>query len=292
MATLDLKKKRAIYLQARKGKYALGAFNFSEIAQLRGIVAAGKKTGLPFMIETSEGESKYLGLDMAVTLKQMAEKELGRPIILNLDHGKSFEHLKKAIAAGYDMVHFDGAGLPLEENIRICKSVVEYAHKREVLVEGEVGVLRGASRIHREKIIVRKEDMTHPEEAKEFVERTGVDFFASVIGNLHGICVGSTKQLDLKRLAEINAAVGSKAFLSLHGGSGIPPAQIKKAIERGIAKININTEVRMAWRGGIEKVFKSDPDEVAPSKMMPLVIEEIQRVAEKKMMLFSERAMK
>jgi fructose-bisphosphate aldolase class II len=106
------------------------------------------------------------------------------------------------------------------------------------------------------------------------------------------MCIGSTKQLDMQRLSEINAAVGNKAFLSLHGGSGIPPAQIKKAIERGITKININTEVRIAWRSGIEKAFKSNPNEVAPSKMMPRVIEEMQKVVEKKMMLFSERAKK
>jgi fructose-bisphosphate aldolase class II len=139
-------------------------------------------------------------------------------------------------------------------------------------------------------VIVRKEDMTHPEEAKEFVDKTGVDFMASVIGNLHGICIGSTKQLDIQRLGEINKAVGNSAFLSLHGGSGISPAQIKKAIENGIVKININTELRIAWKNGIEKSFALDKNEVAPSKIMPFVVEGVERVAEKKMLLFSEKA--
>lgn len=287
MGAPDIEKNRDLFLQARKRHHAVGAFNFSEISQVRGITAAAKKTGQPFILQTSEGESKYMGLETAAALKNIAERELGKPVIINLDHGKSFEYLKKAISAGYTMVHFDGAGLPFEENVRITKSVVEYARKHGVLVEGEIGVLKGASKIHKEKIIVRPEDMTRPEEAKEFVDKTGVDFVATVVGNLHGIYLNCPKKLDLKRLSEIRKAVGDKAVLTMHGGSGISPAQMKKAIRTGIAKININTESRVAWRKGIEKSFRVNKDEVAPPKIMPLVADEVARVVEKKMLLFA-----
>jgi len=282
----EIDKNRELLFNARKKHHAIGAFNFSEISQVKGIISAARKTGQPFILQTSEGESKYLGLETAVALKNLAERELGKQVILNLDHGKSFEYLKKAIAAGYTMVHFDGAGLPFEENVKITRSTVEYAHKHGVLVEGEVGVLKGASKVHREKIIVRPEDMTHPEEAKEFVERTGVDFIATVVGNLHGLYLNCPKKLDLKRLSEIRKAIGDKAFLTMHGGSGIPPGQVKKAITSGIVKINVNTELRLAWRKGIEKSFRANKDEVAPPKIMPAVADEVARIVEKKMLMF------
>jgi fructose-bisphosphate aldolase class II len=282
----DIGKKRAFFEKARKSGYAIGAFNFSEISQLKGIVEASSRLGLPFMAETSQAESSYLGAQTAVALKKAAELEIKKPIILNLDHGRSFEILKSAIDAGYDMVHFDGSKLPLSENIKIAKKVVNYARKNGVLVEGEVGYLRGASKIHTEDVIICQKDMTCPEEAREFVENTGVDFLAIAIGNLHGISAKKPK-LDIKRLAEINKAVRKSAFLVLHGGSGIPPAQIKKAIENGIVKINVNTELRIAWRNGLRNSLIKNRDEVAPPVIMPSVIEEVRKAAEAKLKLFS-----
>lgn len=280
-----IERNRKIYLQARRGKYALGSFNFSDASIAWGILAAAEKTKLPFMMETSQGESKYLTPEVAVALKSQIEDSLKKPVVLNLDHGKDPKYLKRVISAGYDMIHFDGSALPLKENMKIAKRIASYAHKRGVLVEGEVGYLRGASKVHTGAVEIKPEDMTQPEDAKNFVEATGVDFLAVAIGNLHGIAANRPK-LDLKRLSEINASIKKSTFLVLHGGSGIPPAQIRKAIQNGVVKINVNTELRVAWRQGIEAALKKNPTEVAPSKLMPLVVENVGRVVEKKMRLF------
>ncbi|MBN2095028.1 MAG: class II fructose-bisphosphate aldolase [Candidatus Aenigmarchaeota archaeon] len=281
----ELNKKKAIFLKARKKGVAVGAFNFSEVSQLKGIIAAGKKTGQPFIVQTSEAESRYLGLDYSYALKTAAEKELGCPLIINQDHGKSFEYIKGAVDAGYEMVHFDGSKLPLDENIKIAKKVVAYAHKKGVIVEGEVGYLGGSSKIHKEALKIRPEDMTHPEEAKGFIEKTGVDLLAIAIGNVHGVCAQMPK-LDIKRLSAIHKELRGRAFLTLHGGSGIPAGQIRKAISEGITKINVNTELRFAWRSAVEKSMKINAGEVAPPIIMPLAVEEVRKAVEAKMAMF------
>ena len=271
---------------AQKNNSALPQFNFSEFAQVKAMIAVSEKLKKSFIFGTSEGESNYIGLNMAVAFRKEAERKLGFPVILNLDHGKSFEYLKKAIDAGYDMVHFDGSKLPIKENIKITKKVVSYARKKDVLVEGEIGYLQGASKIHKEVAKISAKDMTKPEEAKEFISKTGVDSLAVVIGNIHGTYV-KMPSLDLKRLSMIKKNVGKNIFLVLHGGSGISEREIKEVIKIGIAKININTEIRAAWRNGLEKILKKNPKEIVPYKIMPKTITEIEKVIEEKMKLFS-----
>jgi fructose-bisphosphate aldolase class II len=277
--------KSKIFKQAQKNKIAIGQFNFSDLSQFKGILSAAKIKKTPFILGTSEGEAEFLGMDLAVSLRNLAEKELGLPVVLNLDHGKSFDIVKKAIDAGYDMVHFDGSALPLEENIKITKKVKDYANKKGVLVEGELGYLRGTSSLHKKCIKIEREDMTLPSEAKLFLKGTGVDFLAVVIGNVHGLWV-KMPHLDLKCLNMIENSIGFDAFLVLHGGSGIADREIKKAISAGVVKINVNTEIRVAWKNSIQNTLKSNKDEVAPYKLLRKTPKQIEKVVLKKMELF------
>lgn len=281
------KSKIKLFKEARKKKNAIGQFNFSDISQFKAIVLTAKKLKKSFIFGTSEGESGFLSFDLAVALRDIAEKELGFPVILNLDHGKSFTCAKGAIDAGYDMIHFDGSSLSLEKNIKETIKVVKYAKKRGIIVEGELGYLGGSSEIHKHVVKIKPEDMTLPEDAERFIKETKVDALAVVIGNVHGI-YSKMPHLDLTRLNMIKRKVGDKAFLVLHGGSGIPESEIKKAVKIGISKININTEIRYAWRKGLENSLKKNKNEVAPYKIFPEVSKEVSKIVEKKIKLFSD----
>ena len=259
------------YLQiAQRQKWAIGQFNISTLEVLKAIVQAAVKLKSPVIVGTSEGESKFLGLRQAVALVRFFRQETGMPIFLNLDHGKTFQYIKKAISAGYDAVNFDGSGLPLQENIRETKKVVEYAKKFKVLVEGAVGVVGGA--------------LTNPEEALEFVKETKVDALALAVGSIHGIgSSGTDPFLKLKRLKEIKEKLGNMPLV-LHGGSGVQKKDIKAGIKLGIVKININTELRMAYTNTLKQALKKK--EIVPYKYMPKVIEAVQKVVEEKIKLF------
>jgi len=218
--------------KAKKEKRALGQFNFSNLTALKGIIQAAQSQKSPLILGTSEKASRKIGLAKAVSLARECRRKTGLPIFLNLDHGKSFVYIKKAIDAGYDAVQFDGSGLSLEENIKETKKVVEYAGKFNVFVEGEVGVIGGK--------------MTSPKDASKFVQTTRVGSLAVAIGNVHGINKkGINPLLNLKRLKEIKDKVG-QVPLVLHGGSGTAHSDIKKAIKLGVAKVNISTEIKQA----------------------------------------------
>jgi len=274
------------FKKAKKEKWAIGQFNFSDASQLEGIVKAAKALESPIILGTSEGESEFLGLEQAVALKKTYQKETGLPIFLNLDHGKSFEYIKKAIEMGYDMVHFDGSKLPLKENIVITKEVVKYAKKFEVLVEGEVGVIgTDASKFYEEEFVIRPEDLTNPKEAAQYVKETGVGYLAVSIGNFHGVSVKGNPELDLKQLKEIKNLV-KDIFLVLHGGSGILDRDIENVIKLGIVKININTELRLAYTKTLKESLEKNPKEITPYKYLPEAIKAVQKVVEEKIRLF------
>jgi len=278
-----------IFKNAQKGKYAIGQFNISTDEQIKAIVETAKDLKSPIIIATSESERKFIGAKQAVALVESWRKETGLSIILNADHCKSFESAKEAIDAGYDMVQFDGSSLSFEENVKTTKQVLEYAKGKnpDIVVEAELGYLRGGSEIHKEKIEIKEEDLTKPEEAKKFVEVTNIDALAVVIGNLHGIQAES-KKLFLDRLKEIQEAVPN-TLLVLHGGSDTQEKDIKKAIKLGIVKININTELRVAYSDALEKEIKEHPEEVRPYKILAPVIEETKKVVAKKITLFGSR---
>jgi len=272
--------------KAQKEGWAIGHFNFSNSELLKAIIEAAKKLKSPVILGTSEGESKSLGLKQAVFMINSYRKETGLPIFLNLDHGKSFGYIKKAVDAGYDSVHFDGSDLSLFENIKITKKVVEYAHKKKVLVEGEVGFIKGSSEILKKAPQIKKEDLTDPKEAEKFVKETKVDRLAVNIGTFHGMrASGRNPHINLKRLKEIRERLGEMPLV-LHGGSGTPKEDIKTSLKLGVANIHINTELRVAYTEALRQILKQKLKETTPYKYMPQVIEAVQKVVENKIRLF------
>jgi len=281
-----MKNLKYYFKKAYKEHFAIGQFNFSDFSQVKGIVEAAKNLKSPIILGTSEGESKFVGLQEAVAMRNVLRKKTGLPIFLNLDHGKSYAYVKQAIEAGYDMVHFDGSKLPLEGNIKITKKVVAAAKRKNTVVEGEVGRIgTDASRVYTEKFQIKEEDLTRLEDAALYVKKTGVNVLAVSIGTFHGIDIsGVSPNLRLDALRQIKA----KADLPfvLHGGSGTPEQDVKEAIALGIAKININTETRLAFSNALRKKLEIDKDEIVPYKYLPEPIFAVQQVVEKYIALF------
>lgn len=240
-----------LYEKADKKQFGIGAFNFSTSVILKGIIEAAKKLKAPVIIETSEGERNFFGLEESLAIYKAIKKKYPH-VILHADHTKSFHELKRIIDAGYPSVHFDGSELSLRHNIRETKRAVEYAHANDVFIEGELGGITGGSTTHKEKLkdVLTKDILTSPDQAKEFVELTGVDSLAISIGNAHGIWKDKP-MLDFERLKQIKEKTGK--FLVLHGGSGISANDFRKAISLGINKININTETRVAYAQALLK---------------------------------------
>lgn len=276
-----------LFKKARKEKWAIGQFNFSTLEILRAIFMSAKNMRSPIILGTSEGESNFFGIEEAVALKNLLSKKYGVFVLLNLDHGKSLDYIKKVVDFGYDMVHFDGSALSLEENIGITKEVVKHAHKKNVLVEGEVGVIRGSSIVYDTQIEMSQEDLTDPESALKFIKETKVDSLAVSVGTFHGMePSGQSPHINLQRLQEIKDKTGDSSFLVLHGGSGTPKEDIVKAIELGAVKININTELRLAFANGIKKSFTENPEDIVPYRFLLSSIINVQRIVEEKIKLF------
>ena len=272
--------------KAKKEGYAIGAFNAANIETLKAIVQAAGKLRSPVIIEASDGEVKYIGKKQLVSLIKIYKEEYNIPIVLNLDHAPTFESCKEAIIEGFDYIHFDGSQLPNEENVEITKRVVELAHQNQIPVEGEIDHIQGSSAYHKDEDVKKeqKEELyTNPQKALEFVNETSVDTFASFIGNAHGL-YSTEKKIDLNLLSKIREALPNK-FLSLHGGSGIPDHDIKEAIKLGIVKINVNSELRVAFHDKLKEVINTS-DEIAVYKIMPEVIDAVSAVVGRKIKLF------
>ena len=279
--------------RAKREHWAIGHFNFSTAEQLRAIVEAAAELKAPVMVATSEGEAKFVGYEQAVALVKSYQAE-GHAVWLNADHHKSFASAKQAIDAGYDTVLIDGSKLPFAENVALTRQVVEYARNLstsdverlvEVTVEGELGYLRGSSEVQ-EKVEISPADYTKPEEATEFITQTGVDRFAPVFGNIHGIVTRQEEKLDIEHLQKIALAV-TETFLVLHGASGLPDEQIKAAIAAGICNIHINTELRVAYHDALEKELASQPDQTTPYKILEPSFEATKELVRQKIELFS-----
>lgn len=273
---------KELYLKAKLGGYAVGAFNVSTPEAIHAVLEAATELNSPVVIETSEGEKNYMGAKVAADIINDIAGDLSIPVAIHLDHGKNLESVKEVIDAGYTSVHIDASALPYEENFEMTKAVVEYAHSKNIPVEGELGHVGGASEIHDEVSNIEASTYTDPQKASEFVKGTGIDVLASSIGNIHGI-YENAPHLDFERLEKIGK-IGIP--LSLHGGSGIPEEQVKKAIALGITKVNVNTELRIAYTETLRAELAKNPDEVVPYKYLPEEIKAIKEVVKKKIIMF------
>lgn len=275
---------REILEKARKENWALGAFNSGNIEILRSVVGAGNNLRSPLIVETSAVEADHFGMKTFLAAVDNLREETGLPILTNFDHGPGLEECLNAIEAGYNLVHFDGSRLPYEENVKITKALTQRAHEEGVLIEAEIDAIVGESQHYNEspESFQATIDYTDPVKSAKFVEETGCDILAVFVGNLHGT-YSEAPRLDIERLKLI--AQSTNCFLSLHGGSGLFEDHIKEAIAAGIIKVNINTEIRLAYRQTLENVLKGS-DEIAIYKLMPPVMAAVQKVVEEKMELF------
>ncbi|HHU92096.1 MAG TPA: class II fructose-1,6-bisphosphate aldolase [Halanaerobiaceae bacterium] len=248
--------------KANKEGYAVGGFNINNMEFLQAIVQAAEETRSPLILQTSEGALKYIGMDYVVAMVKAATKNTSVPVALHLDHGSSFEVIMQCIRNGYSSVMIDGSHYPFEENVRLTQKVVEAAHAVGVSVEAELGRLGGTE----DDLSVDAEDatLTNPEEAEEFVKRTGVDALAIAIGTAHGVYKGEPK-LDFDRLKDIKDRI--KIPVVLHGASGIPEADLKKAVSLGVNKVNVNTDFQQAYAERVREVLAKDPEVYDPRKI-------------------------
>jgi fructose-bisphosphate aldolase class II len=279
-------KARALYARTREEKFAVGAFNIDNQETLIAVVRAAAAKQAPVLVQLSQGEVDAIGLANARSLVDNYKAEYGIEIYINLDHSPSVEAAKAGIDAGFEFIHIDLSQAKKdatnEEIIAATKEVVEYAKTTGALVESEPHYFGGSSNVHTEDIDydeIRK-TFTTPEEAHEFIAATGIDTFAVAIGNLHGT-YPVPKQLDLDLLEQIVAATPNGHY-SLHGGSGTPDEQFRGAVTRGISKININSDLRKAFRNTLEKALADNPSEFAVVKLMGGVIDAVQAVVEAK----------
>ncbi len=281
-----------ILLKARKEGWATGHFNISESDHMRAILEACFEMKAPAIVGTSEGEREHLGLLEAVALRDAFREEFfDVPVFLNADHTKNVENAKKAIDAGYDSIHIDLSALTYEENVKGTKEVVLFAREKEekegktINVEGELGYLKGESRVLKEKVEVSREDYTKPAEAKNFVEETGVNRLAVAVGNVHGLSP-EEPEIDIELIREIRETIPEDVALVLHAGSGISDEKIREAIGAGISNIHINTDLRVAYTNALRKKIKSDKEETAMYKLDAPAIEAMKEVIKSKLALF------
>jgi len=281
-----------ILARATREHWSTGHFNVSNLEQFRAIMDASKELDLPMaMIGLSGGERKFVGLKQAVALGKAFEEEYEMPVFINPDHSHSVESAKEAFDAGFNSVHIDLSKLPFEENVAGTREVVDYVKSKnpDVSVEGELGYLRGSSIIQKEAIEIKPEDLTRPEQAAEFVEKTGVDRFSGAYGNIHGIAANEPK-IDIERIKAIREILPKNVFLVLHGGSGITDDDMRKAIDAGIANIHINTEIRAAYTEALRRALADNPEQIVPYKIFPPVVEAVKQKVEEKLRLFGNKA--
>jgi fructose-bisphosphate aldolase class II len=282
---------RDVLLRAERNNVAVGHFNFSDLVAFDAIAQAARRLNLPVMVGVSEGERAFVGVGQAVALVKSIREEYGQPIFLNADHTHSLAKAEEAAKAGFDEIIFDGSGLPFEENIVQTKKAVEAVKSinPNVLVEGEIGWIGASSEIL-EKLPEGVGVLTTPQEAKQFVDDTKIDVLAPAVGNMHGLLQsmvqGETeKRLDIQRIAAIKAEAG--IFMTLHGGSGTHDQDFQQAIKAGMTIIHVNTELRLAWRRGLESALQAHPSEVAPYKILPAAVQAVREVVEKRLHLFN-----
>ena len=280
--------------EAQRNRIGVGHFNFSELAAFKAVVESARKLKVPVMVGVSEGERDFVGVRQAAALVASVRDETGLEIFLNADHTHSIGKAEEAARAGFDEIIFDGSSLPVEQNIDQTKKAVEAIKSinPNIVVEGEIGYIGTSSSIL-EKLPEGLGALTTPDEAREFVGATGIDVLAPAVGNMHGLLksmVAGTveKRLDIGRIEAIAKSGG--ILMTLHGGSGTNDGDFQKAIKSGITIVHVNTELRLAWRRGMDQALSASADEVVPYKILPVVVQEVAEVVEKRLRLFNFQA--
>ena len=267
---------------AKKEKYAVGAFNINNLEWTQAILEVANENNSPVILGVSEGAAKYMGgyktvVNMVKGL--MEDKDIKVPVAVHLDHGSSFESCKKAIDAGFTSVMIDGSKHPIDENIKITKDVVEYAHAREVSVEAEVGIVGGVE----DGVVGDGVVYADEQECLRITKEAGIDFLAPALGSVHGVYKGEPK-LGFVEMESISKLIDLP--LVLHGGSGIPDYQIEKSISLGTCKINVNTECQQVFTKEVREVLNKDAKVYDPRKYLGPGKEAIKKVVLEKMELF------
>ena len=268
---------KQLLLDAQKGGYAVGAFNVENMEMVQAVVAAAEELRSPVIMQTTPSTVKYANLNYFYENVKVAAQESSVPVVIHLDHGHSFELAMQAYRTGYTSIMIDGSHEGFEDNIALTSAVVKACHPGEVPIEAELGKVGG-----------KEDDLdggegdpyTNPQEAAEFVERTGIDSLAVAIGTAHGVYKGVPK-LDFSRLSEIRKAVSIP--LVLHGTSGVPDEDVAECIKRGICKVNYATDLRIAFTKGINQVLKENPDTIDPKKYNAKGREEVRKYVMHKM---------
>lgn len=282
-------KARHLWQRTRDEKFAVGAFNIDNQETLVAVARAAKAKNAPVLVELSHVEAEAIGLANIRTMVDNYIEEYGIEMYINLDHSPSVEAAIAGIDAGFEFIHIDLSQAKKDatddEIIAATQKVVEYAKKTGALVESEPHYFAGSSNVHTEKIDYEeiKKTFSTPDGAKAFVTATGIDTFAAAIGNLHGK-YPVPKILNIELLRKIREAI--PCAISLHGGSGTPSEYFKQAVAVGVSKVNINSDMRYTYRVTLEQVLKKHPEEYAIVKLMPPVIEAVQKVVEEKIDMF------
>ena len=261
---------------AKKGKYAVGAFNAENMEMVKAIIKAAEEVKAPVMIQTTPSTVKYASLDMFAAMVAAEAKEASVPVCLHLDHGSSFELAVNAMKAGYTSVMIDGSAKDFEGNVEVSKKVADVANALGIPVEAELGKVGGKE----DDLEAEADTNTNPQEAKEFVERTGVTSLAVAIGTAHGFYAG-TPVLDKVRVSEIKALVDIP--LVLHGASGLSDEDVKECVERGICKVNFATELRVAYTDACKKLLAEKPEIYDPKKLGVVGMEAVKELVKGRM---------
>ena len=277
--------------QTQKDRVAIGHFNIADLVLLKAVFASAQELKVPVLVGASEGEREFMGVRQVAALVRSLREEFDFPIFLNADHTHSLDKALEAARSGFDAIVFDASALPFEENVRQTKEAVRALKSINpaILVEGEIGDIGTGSEIH-EKAPDLSKGLTSPAQAKQYVEATGIDILAPAVGNMHGMLEsmvqGETKKrLDIARIAQIKSA--ARVPLTLHGGSGTDDEDFRQAIAAGINIVHINTELRVAWRRGLEDGLRKQPHEVVPYKILPFAVNSVEEVVRSRLRLFS-----
>lgn len=287
---------RKVLERAEANGVAIGHFNISDFVILKAVLGAAHDQSVPVIVGASEGERHFVGDGQLFALVSSLRDEHNFPIFLNADHTHSLSSAVRAAKAGFDWIVFDLSSQPLDENIRQTKAAVEELKglRPDILVEGEIGDIGSGSEIYHGTLGLRQ-TLTTPAEAKQFLEETRVDTLAPAVGNMHGmletmVAGSAKKRLDIERIRALKLA--APVFMTLHGASGTDDDDLRKAIAAGITVVHINTEVRLAWRRGLDSALTRQPTEIVPYKLLPEVLDSVKQVVAARLAFFSnsERA--